>query len=325
MKIDTAEWKEFVIGDYFNVSGTKTTKIEDLIEYGNGIYPYVTTQATNNGVAGFYNFSTESGNVLTIDSAVVGFCSYQELPFSASDHVEKLTPKFALNRYIGLFLAAIINREQYKYSYGRKCNQNQIRETVVKLPAAADDLPNWDYMERYIKSLHYKPISTKIEKKESLPLRDINKWDEFRVGKLFDHVRGKRITKENRINGNIPLVTAGFQNQGIAGYIETDICELYSDKITIDMFGNTFYRKYSFYCDDNILALTPKHNINVYAKLFIVTALNADKYRYSYGRQYRQKDIKKHVIKLPVTAQGEPDWDYMEHYIKSLPYSDKIQ
>jgi len=324
MKIDTAKWKEFVIDDYFHVSGTKTTKIEDLTEYGKGIYSYVTTQAVNNGVAGFYNFKTENGNVLTIDSAVAGFCSYQELPFSASDHVEKLTPKFAFNKYIGLFLATIINREQYKYSYGRKCNQNQIRETIVKLPAAVDGSPDWDYMERYIKSLHHKPISTKIRQKRLLPL-NVNRWGEFRVETLFDYARGTRITKENRINGNIPLVTAGFQNQGIAGYIETDICELYSDKITIDMFGNAFYRNYSFYCDDNILALTPKHKINVFTKLFIVVALNADKYRYSYGRQYRQKDVRKHVIKLPVAAGGLPDWDYMEHYIKSLPYSDRIQ
>ena len=49
-----------------------------------------------------------------------------------------------------------------------------------------------------------------------------------------------------------------------------------------------------------------------------------DKYRYAYGRQYRQKDFVLHQIKLPVDNKGEPDWGYMEKYIKSLPYSDLI-
>ncbi|MDR3112760.1 MAG: restriction endonuclease subunit S, partial [Endomicrobium sp.] len=86
-------WKEFYLKDLFDVRGTKTTKIADLERYGKGKYPYITTQATNNGAAGFYDFYTEKGNVLVIDSAVIGRCSYQGYDFSASDHVEKLIPK----------------------------------------------------------------------------------------------------------------------------------------------------------------------------------------------------------------------------------------
>ena len=31
--------------------------------------------------------------------------------------------------------------------------------------------------------------------------------------------------------------------------------------------------------------------------------------------------IAKEIIKLPVDTNGNPDWQYMEKYIKSLPYS----
>ena len=80
-------------GGIFDIYGTKTTPKKILAKYGEGKYPYVTTQTENNGVEEFYNHYTEIGNVLCVDSAVVGFCSYQAENFSASDHVEVLKPK----------------------------------------------------------------------------------------------------------------------------------------------------------------------------------------------------------------------------------------
>lgn len=155
MKLNTDEWKWFNYSDLFAISGSKTTKIEELETYGKGEYPYVTTQAVNNGVENFYNFCTEKGGVLTVDSAVLGFCSYQEKDFSASDHVEVLTPKFKMNKYIALFLTTLINMEQYRYSYGRKCSQIKLRKSRIKLPVTPSGEPDWKFMEDYIKSLPY--------------------------------------------------------------------------------------------------------------------------------------------------------------------------
>lgn len=155
MELNTDEWKWFKYTDLFRISGSKTTPLEDLEGYGKGEYPYVTTQAVNNGVEGYYNYCTEKGGVLTVDSAVLGFCSYQEKDFSASDHVEVLTPLFKMNKYIALFLTTIINKEQYRYSYGRKCSQIKLRKSRIKLPATPDGTPDWQFMEDYIKSLPY--------------------------------------------------------------------------------------------------------------------------------------------------------------------------
>ena len=151
----TDGWRWFSIENLFDVSGTTTTPKREVLESGVGAYPYVTTQSTNNGVEGFYNIWTEEGNVLVIDSAVKGFCSYHEHNFSASDHVERLMPKFKLNKYIGLFLQTIINLEQFRYSYGKKFNQEKIRATQIKLPIDKQGNPDWKFMEEYIKSLPY--------------------------------------------------------------------------------------------------------------------------------------------------------------------------
>jgi len=149
-----AKWENFNLSDLFQIKGTKTTSLLELEEYGTGKYPYVTTQATNNGVAGFYNYFTEEGNVLTIDSAVLGYCSYQPLPFSASDHVEKLIPKFSMNKCVALFICTIINAAQYRYNYGRKCSQERMRKSHIKLPSK-NGVPDFEFMENFIKSLPY--------------------------------------------------------------------------------------------------------------------------------------------------------------------------
>ncbi|WP_062428805.1 N-6 DNA methylase [Treponema endosymbiont of Eucomonympha sp.] len=152
--IDVSEWQYFALTDLFTITGSETTPLLDLEEYGKGKYPYVTTQATNNGVASFFDYFSEQGNVLTVDSAVLGYCSYQSFNFSASDHVEKLIPIFDMNKYTALFLVTILNKEQYRYNYGRKCSQSRMKTVSIKLPSK-NQQPDFEYMENYIKSLPY--------------------------------------------------------------------------------------------------------------------------------------------------------------------------
>jgi hypothetical protein len=154
IELDTSNWQSFELEKLFEITGSKTTSILELEEYGKGPFPYITTQATNNGTADFYDYFSEKGNILTVDSAVIGYCSYQPLNFSASDHVEKLIPKFVMNKYTAMFLVAIFRLEQYRYNYGRKCSQSRMKERSIKLPTK-DGLPDWKYMDEFIKSLNY--------------------------------------------------------------------------------------------------------------------------------------------------------------------------
>ena len=166
LSLDFKKWKEISLSGengLFTVKGSKTTDKKELDgghTEGKRIYPYVTAQTANNGARGFYDTYTEEGNILTIESAAAGFCSYQPFNFTASDHVEKLMPKFDLNVYRAMFLVTVINQEQYRYSYGRKFNQDRIRNTVIKLPFKSGKI-DWDFIEKYIKGLKYsKSIET---------------------------------------------------------------------------------------------------------------------------------------------------------------------
>ena len=165
LEIDFDTWKEVRLGHdeehpdgLFDIEGSKTTSKEILDKQhinGGKKYPFVTTQATNNAVRGWYNIYTDKENILVIDSAVTGFCSYQPLKFTASDHVEKLIPhQFDLNVFRAMFLTTVINMEQKKISYGRKFNQDRISETIIRLPFKKMEI-DWDFIENYIKGLSY--------------------------------------------------------------------------------------------------------------------------------------------------------------------------
>ncbi len=153
--INDSNWIYFPLVNLFEILGSKTTPKQELEEIGRGQFPNVTTQATHNGVDEFYDFYTETGNVLTIESAVLGHCAYQAFNFSASDHVEKLVPKFEMNVYIATFFVALLNLEKYRYNYGRKSSQSRLKKTFIQLPSKDTINPDFKFMENYIKSLSY--------------------------------------------------------------------------------------------------------------------------------------------------------------------------
>ncbi|MFW5871921.1 MAG: restriction endonuclease subunit S [bacterium] len=130
----------------------------------------------------------------------------------------------------------------------------------------------------------------KIKDKKSVTLSD-----------YFNYYRGKRLKKSDRIPGEIPLVTAGHQNQGIATRISNPY-KIFDNAITIDMFGNCFWRPYEFVCDDNVIVLKHKKLNNQTAQYFVSTIKKNIEY-YHYNKQYRLKDLKKHVMDIPVKKE----------------------
>ena len=55
--------------------------------------------------------------------------------------------------------------------------------------------------------------------------------------------------------------------------------------------------------------------------MFIVTLLRLEQFRFSYGMTGKKERLESFTIKLPINKKNEPDWEFMENYIKSLPYS----
>lgn len=145
-------------------------------------------------------------------------------------------------------------------------------------------------------------------------------FKKFSLYELFDeHVdRGTRLTRANRVLGDYPLATAGEQNTGVSDWIVENKQLFPANSITIDMFGNVFYRSYDYYADDNILVLH-SDNWSKEVMLYISAQINhVLKGRFDYSRQFRQKVLRDVDIELPVTPAGKPDFEYMTMRIREL-------
>lgn len=334
MKNKLNTWRMFYLSELFDIKGSKTTSLEELLsEHKKGEYPYRTTQASNNGVAGCFDIYTEKGNIITIDSAVKGISFWESNAFTASDHVEKLIPKFNLNKEIAMFITTILNKELYRFNYGRKRSQKQLLKEKIYLPVCKNGEPDWKYMERYIKSLHNKPLTTKNAKNK---IKDLNiaKWKDFKISDLFKVKYGvnlelnalEQTTQED--NDGIAFVSRTEENNGVSAYVKRleDVEPQKEGTLTVAGGGSvlsTFVQTRPFYSGRDLYLLLEKEPMNIYVKLFIKTVIEQNKYRFAYGRQ-ANKSLPNIVIKLPVKKDGKPNYKYMEEYIKSLPYGDRI-
>ncbi|VDR41743.1 restriction endonuclease subunit S [Mycoplasmopsis caviae] len=113
---------------------------------------------------------------------------------------------------------------------------------------------------------------------------------------LFNYERGKRLIKANRIKGDIPFVTAGHLNDGITEYISNEE-KIFENCITIDMFGNIFWRPYKFMCDDNIICLGSDF-LNESNALYFVEKIKMTINKFDYSKQYRIKHLENHRISV---------------------------
>ena len=147
---------------------------------------------------------------------------------------------------------------------------------------------------------------------------DTSTWKEFKMSDIgFKNYHGIRQKQSDRTEGSIPLLTAGKENQGVAAYIGNP-ASTYIDSITVDMFGNSFFHKGEYAGDDNVYFFI-NGEISDDAKIFVASIINTDNTRkYAFKDQFRQPQADTLSVYLPATSDGQPDWQYMESYMKAV-------
>ena len=312
-----------------------------------GIIPYIGAIDSNNGITAYISNDTQLHSPNTISVSYNGSIAeafFQTKMFWATDDVNVLYPKYRINRYIALFLTTLINKEKYRFNYGRKWDKNSMLESKIKLPVTIDNAPDWDWIEQYVKEqlIPALPIQTRKvwQRKYNLhPLQTATiqlanrKWQKFKINSFCDKpykataYNAIEITKCGKEHPNaIAYITRTDVNNGCNGYV---INEGFDDveqgnAITIgDTTATIHYQANDFICGDHMVVLRSKH-FNKYIGLFIITLLNRERFRYNYGRAFNKGIIANTILQLPVTSVGTPDWQFMEDYIKSLPYSKNI-
>ena len=331
--MDTREWKEYKFKDIFTIEKGK----ELVGDNEDGKTPLISSTESNNGFCAFISNGNLlfDGNKITVASnGSVGSAFYQQQDFYTTTDVNILTLKnHQLNKYIALFFCSIIEFEKYKFGYGRKWNIDKMLNSTFSLPTTPDNQPDWQFMEDFIKKIYNKVIEEVKASAPALlslslslknrPVLKCDEWKEFRVGELFEVKTGKDLIYNDLENGDYPVVGHGIENNGIVCY--TNFLEDYDlfdckNNISLAHIGNFFatLQGHDFYLGTRTKALKLKNGkFNKYVALFICTIINQEQYRFTYGRVGSDK-IPDMTINLPATSQGEPDWVWMERYMRRL-------
>lgn len=327
------EFKEFKIGDLFDVKRGNATKIRERVEDVNGIN-CISASETNNGLNKKVipnDGETVFSQVITINNNGSVGCSYwQEEEFIASSDVTILTPKFdyTLNKYSGLFISKCLSFAAQYYSYGMKLSNERLVNLTVSLPVNGEEKIDFEYMDKYIQDIYT----------DSRPITNVNKIDlnkpeykDFLIGDLFDVKRGKRIVKDRdysdkkTVDNIYGVVTSRTTNNSVDGYYKDFNCPANSIVCGGEACGMfATYQHEKCWVMDRSRIFTPKGEvtINKYNAMYIITLLKKNMYKFSYGRSANPEEILKINICLPIDNDGSIDWQYMEDYIKSLPYGD---
>ena len=328
------QWGEFEIGKIFKIENCKCSNVS-LLQNGN--IPYVGATNRNNGVLKFVKPVDKlitKGNCIAFicdGEGSVGFSIYKEEDFIGSTTV-KVGRSENLNKYIASFIITIADTVRSKYNFGFKRNETHLKKEKVLLPKNSKGDPDYVFMEQYMRQKEQEKIDKfqnyiayRIEKvkdfKTLKPLSQI-KWGEFFIEEIAQIISGRDIYEAERKKGNIPYVSATANNNGI-GYFVGNINETLEENcLSVNRNGSvgySFYHNYKALFSNDCRKLRLKHNSPFVGK-FISRIITGQKDKYGYGYKMGTGRIKRQKILLPTDKNGQPDYDYMENYIKKLEY-----
>lgn len=146
-------------------------------------------------------------------------------------------------------------------------------------------------------------------------------WKEFSIDAWFD-VRGTVTTKPADLikQGRTPRVTCAATNNALDAFYQNTPTEK-GGVLTIDSatIGFVAFHPYDFIATDHVekLVLKDGKKITYLTGLFVKKAIEkAIDNKYGYGYKFAQQRIKRQTILLPATADGTPDWQFMEDYMR---------
>lgn len=309
------------LNEYFDVVYGVNLELVHLVPDPNGIN-FVARTSKNNGVVARVKAvpdvmpnPADTISVAAGGSVMESFL--QKEPYYSGRDLFYLKPKIDLSDNQLLYYCMCLKANRYKFNYGRQANKTL---PLLKIPSI-DEIPGW---------VESTPIPTKpgVESitKATIELNTKN-WRLYSFDSLFDIKRGEAKYIVNLKKGDIPYVSATSENNGVSYHVKH--ANHTGNKITLSFdgtIGEAFYQNRDFFASEKIAVLELKNKeLNSYLAMFLIAVIRKEGSRYNYGYKWSiDTRMKKTQIKLPSDINGGPDWQFMEDYIKSLPYSSNL-
>jgi hypothetical protein len=327
------DYKLFPFKEVFEYQRGSRLIEEDQVS---GDIAYISSTKFNNGIDAYVNPPDDMDrhlNKMTLtNSGSVGYLFFHDYEFVASDHATVIWLKdddVELNENIALFLKPIFEKMKYKYNFGREISNERIVTEDILLPVNEDDKPDWSFMYDYIEKRKDKvEFKKRFQGRDSNSDFDFDNWDYFNLKDIFDieNGEGPPVSWCEDNLGTTPLVTATGFNNGVALLVNHEPTHK-KNTITVasnGYVGSAFFQEEPYCSTADVNVLTPNFSINKNIALFIITIIENEKFRFSYGRKWGIRRMKKSKIKLPVNEDGDLDLNLMNNYIANISYSKYI-
>lgn len=336
------KWGKFKLGDLFEIQNTLSFNADKLISGSE--YDYVTRTSQNQGIlqqTGFVN----KENINSAGNWSLGLMQmdffYRHKPWYAGQFVRKITSKVQLNKSSILYFTSVLNKQKQKLLSVLVRNVDKtFLNAKVSLPVKRNGEIDFDFMESFIAELEagriaeleaylsatgLKDYTLTAEEQQALEDYENGKvqFGEFTFNAIFNRiVQGRRLKKDDQISGNIPFVMAGVTNTGVVNYISNPVASFPKNSITIDIFGNTFYRNYAFGAgDDTGVYWNHGKQYSKETMLFYATSMEKSLVgKFSYGKKLRSSKSFDFKMNLP-TQNSKPDYAIMETLISAIQKS----
>ena len=135
-----SRFRSFKVKDLFDVRSGDFHAIKEL---DTGSVPLISCGDYNNGLVGYFAIPNKKRYSNTLTVAYNGSwpltTKFHPYEFGAKDDVAVLLPHAPMKKSVMLYVAALLNRMVWRYSYGRKCFREKLQDVEISLPVTRVD------------------------------------------------------------------------------------------------------------------------------------------------------------------------------------------
>lgn len=339
--LDEKTWKQLsAFGDGAPLHIETTNSSIDgirLIDDGEKSVPYITRSDSNNGLARFvsaknYEFGSDDGGCITVGlDTQTAF--YQPHKFVTGQNVQVITGK-NISEDVAQFLVPILRQQMTaKFNWGGNgATLRRMKRLSVMLPVIDSGEPDYSYMAEYIQQKRDTMLAkyrayveariAELGGVAEIPALNEKEWIAFHLEEIGKVTSGRDIYAAERIEGDTPYITSGGTNNGVGYFVGNSNETLDSGYIALNRngaVGKAFYHPSKSLMGNDCRKVHLKNaDNNLFVGQFVALCISMQSECFSYSRKLGTARAKRMKIMLPVTDSGEPDYEYMEQYVKNM-------
>jgi type I restriction enzyme M protein len=126
--------KDIQIGSIFDLAPGSFHATNELEP---GSVPLISCGEEDNGLIGYFDIPSNKTHNRALTVSFNGFpltTNFHPYRFGAKDDVAVLIPREQLSDGLLIYIAASLNNMKWRYSYGRKCYREKLKNVSVRLP-----------------------------------------------------------------------------------------------------------------------------------------------------------------------------------------------